>query len=676
MPEIPHAVLSEHLQECMKGRRLISAVFLTYKFDPGFFEQEVLPVLLDVPLSHATAIRLVQLEETLRSLPGQIAVYFDANGITTDANSAKLDVRRIPIQHRTGIFHPKNVFLLVEEQEADGDGHKARSLIVAALSANLTRAGWWENVEVCHVEQIAEGDKTRLRDDLVPFLVSLRRRAASGTEHVALDDILKLLRGTEQRVKRSSKDSLLTRFYAGRESVVDFLDHAAGHYLQGTYLEIISPYFDDADDCRPLTDLVERFHPREVRVFLPRSSAGEGLCRSEFYDVVRSIPGVRWGLLPKNLLRLGSSTDAGERFVHAKIYRFFTQSPKREICFVGSVNLTSAAHQFGGNLESGFLVDRVPPRRPEFWQTPDDHKPAEFRVQTEDAGSAGTGGSRLILRYHWDRHIAEAFWDDPDMSPLLKVEARGVELGPAGPLVARTWTDLGPDFAGRLRPILDETSLVKVIGDRPQPVILLVQEEGMSHKPSLLMQLSVADILKYWSLLTLEQRTPFLETRATALAIAGEGTDLVTWIRQRPETDSLFDRFAGIFHAFGCLERSIRDALHQDNPREATYRIFGKKYDSLGTLLDKVLSDKSTGDTVDQYVTFLCARQLCLEIERLYPDYWRERHPDVRVLEERFQSAGAIRQRLVAKDPTSMPGFLQWFDRWFLRRAEPVSVET
>lgn len=42
--EIPRAVLSEHFQERMKGRRLRSAVFLTFQFDPGFFEQEVLPV--------------------------------------------------------------------------------------------------------------------------------------------------------------------------------------------------------------------------------------------------------------------------------------------------------------------------------------------------------------------------------------------------------------------------------------------------------------------------------------------------------------------------------------------------------------------------------------------------------------------------------------------------------
>src|SRR5262245_58493680 len=113
----PHAVLSEHFQERMSGRRLRSAVFLTYQLDPGFFEQEVLSVFLDISLSHATPIRLVQLEDALRALPGQVAVYYDANGLVAGStSSAKLDIRRIPVRHRTGIFHPKNLFLLVQNE--------------------------------------------------------------------------------------------------------------------------------------------------------------------------------------------------------------------------------------------------------------------------------------------------------------------------------------------------------------------------------------------------------------------------------------------------------------------------------------------------------------------------------------------------------------------------------
>ena len=98
MPELPpHAVLSEQMEDRLRGRRLVAAVFLTFRFDPEFFEQEILPVFLDVPLSHASAIKLVQLEDAMRSVPVGVAVYFDQNGLVPEAGPSKLDVKRIAV---------------------------------------------------------------------------------------------------------------------------------------------------------------------------------------------------------------------------------------------------------------------------------------------------------------------------------------------------------------------------------------------------------------------------------------------------------------------------------------------------------------------------------------------------------------------------------------------------
>jgi hypothetical protein len=207
MADIPRAVLSEHFQERIQGRRVVAAVFLTFRFDPGFFEQEILPAVLDVPLSHAPALRIIQLEDALRSLSAPIAVYYDANGLVPEARAAKLDIRRIAVRHRQAIFHPKNVFLLVEDADPDEKGERERALLVACLSANLTQAGWWENVEVCHVEELVEGDSTRLRDDVLALLDGLQRRlhdkAADG--NAALKEIVAFLRRhTEQRAGRSA----------------------------------------------------------------------------------------------------------------------------------------------------------------------------------------------------------------------------------------------------------------------------------------------------------------------------------------------------------------------------------------------------------------------------------------------------------------------------------------
>jgi len=669
--EFEHAVLSESLHQRLRDRRLISGVFLTFRFDPGFFEQEVLPVLLDAPVSHAAVIRLVQLEDALRAVPGPIAVYYDANGLVCDTGAAKLDVRRIPVRHRTGVFHPKNAFLLVESAEPDDSGHRARTLLVATLSANLTRAGWWENVEVCHLDEIAEAERSRLRADLVAFLEGLRRKVAVHPD--PLRDVLGFLRATDPPGRRRSETTERAQFFAGRETLPDFLERAAGERLVGTNLEILSPYFDDDDLGRPLRALVERFRPKAVRLLLPRSAAGEALCREGLYEAVRSMPGVSWGHLPKDFLRMGRSEDVRLRAVHAKVYRFFVPSARRETYFVGSVNLTTPAHGLRGNVETGCLVDVARPRRPDWWLVPDEHRPTGFRPRVEADVHEAPRGTRLRLRYEWDRSRATALWDDSRPSPCLTLEARGVPVGSIGPLPAQTWVELPSDLATRLAELLAETSFLFVLGDRREAALLLVQEDGMSHKPSLLLSLSAADILRYWSLLTPAQRAAFLEARAPDLALAGPGADLVARAAIAREEDTLFDRFAGFFHAFACLERSVRAALDAGGDREAVYRLFGCKYDSLGNLLDRVAAGDGAGDDVDRYVILLCARQLLREVERRYPEFWGGHCDDVSRVARRFETADEIRARLSAADPERMPGFLDWFEPWFLLRAQTLT---
>ncbi len=679
MAEIPHAVLSEHLEGQLRGRRLVAAVFVTFRFDPEFFEQEILPVFLDVPLSHAAAIKLVQLDAALPSVTHGVAVYYDHCGIVPEAGPSRLPVKRIAVRNKTALFHPKNVFALVEEREPDEDGHHTQALIVASLSANLTRAGWWENVEVCHTEEIAEGDSTRIGSDVVAFLEALERRVAEKASggHTALRAIRTFVRSTFELGHRSADGKLHTHFFDGRASVVEFLQDAAGSTLRGMNLEIISPYLDDGPTLNPLTDLMEAFDPPEVRVFLPTKESGEALCSREIFDWLRRQEGVSWGRLPQDLLRGGKSKDARQRMVHAKVYRFFTPQPKREILFVGSVNLTTAAHQNGGNLESGFLVEVVPPRRPDWWLIADSARPRHFEQQPEDEGASTSGGTKLSIRFQWNTKSADAFWDDAGKSPGVVVSAQRVELFRVERLPPRTWQPLSKDACAELERVLRSTSLLSVVEDGKEPGLLLVQEEGMWDKPSLLLDLSPAEILRYWSLLTLAQQTAFLEARAPEIAALGEGATLVTRFERLVHEDSFFDRFAGIFLAFGAVERSVRESLRESRVQEAAYRLFGQKHDSLGTLLNRVMKDvaEAKGDLVEHYVMALCARQLSQELRKESPEFFSEHAAEARRLQEQLESAASIRERLVARDPDQMAEFLDWFDHWFLRRAAPLPLE-
>lgn len=669
---LPHAVLSEVLGDRIAGRRLVAGVFLTFEFDPGFFEQEILPVVLDVPVSHGRGLRLVQLEDALRATAARVAVYYDADRLVAgDAGSGHLDFERLPVRHRTGVFHPKNVFLLLEA--TDPEGERRQSLLIGALSANLTRAGWWENIEAAHFEELADGEATRLKDDLRELLRRLKSRTADGLEHAAAGAILQFLGRTDQRTKRVSQGSLQPHFFSGGESLGDFLDRCAGDQLRGCYLEVLSPFFDADDTCEPLKELIRRFAPKGVMVMLPRSRDGTVACGPELHESVGKLPNVRWGKLTSGGLKRELSAGGGERFFHAKLYRFFTQNPKREYCLVGSPNLTRAAHQKGGNWETGLLVEVDCPRRPEFWLEPALPTGVAFKPEHE-AEPTRAGGTPLMLRYHWDSHRTEAFWEAGDVSPALDLEARGQPLGRLEKLKPGKWISLDAGWSDRLADVLKETSFVKVRGYGDEPGLLLVQEQGMSHKPSVLFTLSVAEILRYWAMLTPAQRNAFLEAKTADVAVGEDGAALLARFKVTLAEETIFDRFAGYFHSFNCLEKEVHEHLAAGKEKEATYRIFGRKYDSLGTLLRQALGANSgLADDVNRYVVLLCARQLSNEVARAYPEYWRSRRSDVKALEADLARSAEVRSRLAAK-AADMPAFLDWFDQWFLKRAQPSEV--
>ena len=141
----------------------------------------------------------------------------------------------------------------------------------------------------------------------------------------------------------------------------------------------------------------------------------------------------------------------------------------------------------------------------------------------------------------------------------------------------------------------------------------------------------------------------------------------------------MFDRFAGVFHAFEQLEEHVRRAFEEGREGEVVYRLFGEKYDSLPQLLDKVVSSdpKSEGtaaqpDPLLSYVTVLTAESL---VRRLRSDEdhhaFFARHTEAqRRLDERFQTGRMLREKL--KVGADADTFLRWFEKWFMRPAKKV----
>ena len=132
--------------------------------------------------------------------------------------------------------------------------------------------------------------------------------------------------------------------------------------------------------------------------------------------------------------------------------------------------------------------------------------------------------------------------------------------------------------------------------------------------------------------------------------------------------NTLFDRFAGIYHSFGCLRRHIEEAIEDGRDRDAEGRLLGAKYDSLPSLLQKAL-DREDGDPVVRYVTFLCASQLREFVSREHRQFLRERAGRTAALDDLLARIPEIRQSL--SDNGKMNEFLDWYEPVFLDEIGP-----
>lgn len=678
----PQAVLSIRLAEALRGRRLRSAVFTTFNFDPGFFELQVLPLLFPQSFSQVDKVRLLQLEDALRDVD-HMAVYYDRGALSQDAEPARLDYRRFDVRRLRGVFHPKLALLLVDEPRGSsgdtGDPHHA--LVVVCLSANLSRAGWWENVECAHIEVLRDRklapDRVSYRRDLLAVLRRIRTCASRDDAHPALDAVHAFVRNrlpSKPYAKARGGGRWRTRLFGG-EGGLDLADWLAALHLGGRdwNLEVLSPYFD-ARGAAPLERLAGVIKPRETRVYLPRDADGAALVTADAYRATTALNGVRWAELPGQVTQR-SGGASGERLaprrVHAKVYRLW-RPEGREIVLVGSVNCTSAAHGHGGagNLEAAFLVDVSDRKqRRSWWLTPLESDADRFAAavpdETDGLDEAPVGVS---VRYHWGNHALAVRLDGKTAFPIEVTDVSGGGLFAIEHAEEKQWCVCAPTAAAALRESLLSSSFVVMRRDDAHWRVL-VREEGMAHRPSILSELNPEEILEYWALLSAEERAAFIERHAAI----GEEIEGITAAETNPLLggDTLFDRYAGVFHAFGCLRRNIAQALQDGRYGDAEIRLLGAKYDSLPELLRKILkrSDGEDGDDADpvhEYVTFLTAKQVRESLGSHYPRFFGEHRSGVRELDRLIAAGIARRDTIFPGGDAANRSFLDWFEPAFL----------
>ncbi len=654
MPEavIPEPrVLTDEVLDAMGGDRLVAAVFLAYELEPQFFEDAILAPLCGVDGRGSPAIRRLLLEEALRTLP-EVLVLYDASGLRADG-PLRQRVRAVPVGWGRGVVHAKHALLLLQGKDATAP----TALVFLTTSANITRTGWWRNVEVADVERLDAGASTPLREDLLDLLGAMGTLEGTGTRHVALDRIERFVR------ERLTAGTGLPRLWLGREPLDTFL---ARHVEPGGRLELLAPFVDEQG--APIAALARTLAPTETVVWFPVDRNQEGAALASWRDGVRAVPGARFGNLALDL-RLGKGSDA-TRFVHAKVLRYTHVATKRTWTLAGSPNLSIRGHAGwltpapASNVETAILRVTSDGSR---WLEPigagGEPAPAET-VTSEDEALPGIS---LRVRFDWESGAAAARLTGAPgrvyLGPATAVtggEARaGVDVPDAGP-----WVRLPVEAAAWLAGELETGNVIAAWGTGSARIHVLVEEHGLAQRPSLVARdLTPADILRHWSLLSEAQRADNLEKR---LALGGEDPEAPTAVAATADEGgpTMFDSFAGILHGFFILRTRLEDAFAQDEDAAAEAWLLGARHDSVGTLLDKVLGEQAP-DAVRRVVFGLSARELLGLAERRRP----------RLLSDRPTATAALRDRIsrleeawatIEDPPDETPGsFRWWLERWW-----------
>ncbi len=319
------------------------------------------------------------------------------------------------------------------------------------------------------------------------------------------------------------------------------------------------------------------------------------------------------------------------------------------------------------------LIEREGEQRLCFWlEELVAESPTEFRTEDSEEGPSEQAIPPVTIRHLWDKGRTQYFWEGQDSSPPQRVilSSAGARKHEIQPVVMDKWTSLSKEISQQIAKLLQSTSFLEVAVDDGPPCPVLVQEEGMEQKPSILLTLTAEEILRYWSLLSPEQREAFLsEKQYEWLVREGLAAPRTTPLSTQ---DSLFDKFAGIFHAFSRLEEHVRTALDATPPRtkEAVFRLFGKEYDSLPSLVQKVLSD-STGDPVNRYVTMLSARQIDKRLRSDYPELFAEHYKQARELTRQLEQIEKLRGGFDFETSEVRDRFFTWYERMFAKNMRP-----
>lgn len=313
-------ILKNRLRELISDRKVIAAVFYSFNFDPKFFENYVMPILVPFQtfINNSITNNILWRKLYKDNLVPPITVYFDQDAKSTD-NGPYLDYQLVPVNmpmvgKNKGNFHPKHSFILVQNED------RTQELIIITGSNNLSQSGWCENIECI-------GEHTLLNNKEFPY--NFRKALKEFIETVASVSVKKRTEAEDWIINYLNKIGYTKErdfyFYNSYiSSFQTFLDDYVLHDDSINQMEIISPYF------KKTPALLDMCRERNIKIKI-QAPFKDGFCLIDevVFNKYKEV-GIRWYY-----------PDSDSRNNHSKVYRFYGRDKVYTI--IGSVNLTEPA---------------------------------------------------------------------------------------------------------------------------------------------------------------------------------------------------------------------------------------------------------------------------------------------------------------------------------------------
>ncbi|EJN38449.1 hypothetical protein PMI38_02073 [Pseudomonas sp. GM84] len=640
--------ISDAFRRCIGEREVSFAFFSTYSFEPDFFELEVIPLLLgDQALSSQDDIRYVQLQALMQDKARRFAVAHDMD-VFNPAAGSRLEVDYLPVRIGGACQHAKLAILVVKGEQGEA------AIVLAAGSFNLTKAGWWDNIEVGHFVELSA---THAPGNILGPLRRALRFFQASTPTPALDGIVAVQAGWSPSADDPDCSFYFSGAARGRLAFLDFLhqDLQRPETAKGTgTLEIISPFFAEAPTSGSTQELMSEFGT--VRLLLPQDEDRRALVDPAVYSAFEVEQWCDWAEQWQDSHKVH---DKPLRRLHAKVFQGLGKRPWQ---FVGSVNFSHKA--FNENVEAGFLLQGralAPLLSPSTTSiTGFAEVPGTQSAETQD----GLAMPVLCLAYDWESGVLEVTAQAPISGELTLLDSSD---GSVATLHFERATQLVQPLPA-LREHLQRSSLLNVCWQAGGECVarwLMVTQHNIYCRPSHLPAMDLQSLLRLFIEMRMSRKiSQFgeLAQRLLSRRHANEADEHLPQLPDEGEDRSFFSEFSQVNGAFWQLERTLERAEAEGNHAKLAYYLAGCQPDSLRAMLDSVQAAAGDEETlVVRYLTLVSMQGLL------------NRYPQHRCADLEAGVGAAIRglerQELLGQlDEGEGRRFLQWFRAQFQRR--------